>query len=264
VKWAAWRRVPQVGAGIEQAMIDAYPGEVRTQVPMEATLPSGLRIAGSADVVMATRVIDVKSVDGVESVRRAGPTFKQLAQVNTYLLGLIQAGELPPDATWTLVYVDRSGRDDIPVVFEGTLDEEILAEVDARLEDVTYAVEYDLNSAPRDEPHDWCLAVCPMYSHCRGRDEHVSSGLITSEEHLRAVKLYAEGQELSKTGKRLMDESKQTLAGIKGSTGEVEVSWTHVNDTEIKAFTRAGYDRLTLRPVNRTGKTPRPRKAKES
>jgi len=239
-----------VGAAIEEAMALEYPGEVRTQVPVQATLPSGLKVAGNADIVRVNiGVVDVKTVDGLETVRRTGPSFKQLAQINTYLLGLIQAGDLPPDATWSLVFVDRSGRDDLPVVFEGPLNHEVIATIDARLEDVMYAVQYDLNSAPRDEPFDWCQKVCPMFSSCRGADEHRVVGLITDEDVITATKLYREGQDLKKSGERLMDESKQTLLGVSGSTGEWEVSWTHVPETPIRAFVRAGYDRLTLKRV---------------
>jgi hypothetical protein len=255
VKWAAFVGT-SVGERLEHAMLDSYPGEVDTQVPVQATLPSGLKVAGNADVVLRRRgVIDFKSVDGLETVRRTGPSFKQVAQITMYLLGLIQAGELEPDAAWFLVFVDRSGRDDVPVVFEGTLSDEVLATIDARLEDVIYAVEHDIESAPRDEPYDWCMKVCPMFGSCRGKDEHLTSGLITNEDALSAVKLYAEGQDLAKTGKRLMDESKQTLLGVTGSTGETIVSWTHVSETEIAAYTRAGYDRLTLKPI----KSPRGR-----
>lgn len=589
VKWAAFIGTA-VGARLEQAMAEEYPDEIRTQVPVQTTFPSGLTIAGNVDVVRnGIGVMDFKSVDGVETVRRTGPSFQQLAQVNTYLLGLIQAGQLPPEATWSLVYVDRSGAEDTPVVFEGPLDTDVIDQIDMRLADVIYAVEHDLNSAPRDQPYDWCVKVCltgdtevvtrqgirriadlaggtadllipsrqvngltwhgswsnekvlsfgmspvrtitlgrgksrktvratpdhqwilresgthnrtqqvvrtddlqpgdvmrsirrnrgsskpvrvaqmqgyvfgdghltaggttavniyenggdnvehilplfaghrvtsrtrdgavqhtvhglpslwklapdfrestafllswlsgyvaadgtisaagitqvhssnrehvdlvrsvaaicgigygpvtttmrlgkgaeptalyavtlrtedlpdwffirpfhadrahnedrrnthrdwrvisvedhgeieevfcavvddvesfalsdgllthncPMFSKCRGADEHLVTGLIESEEHLRAVKLYGEGQAMAKTGKALMEESKKTLAGVSGSTGEVQVSWTHVNATTIAQFVRAPYDRLTIAPVRRTTGKARTRKA---
>jgi hypothetical protein len=265
VKWAAFIGTA-VGAHIEAAMAAEYPDEVITQVPIEATFPSGLKIAGNADIVRRNiGVVDIKSVDGLETVRRAGPSFKQLAQIMTYLLGLIQGGHLPPDATWSLVFVDRSGRDDTPVVYEGTLNMDVIEMIDARLEDVMYAVEYDLDSAPRDEPFDWCMKVCPMFTKCRGKDEHIVTGLITNEDVVTAAKLYAEGQQLKKTGERLMDETKQILRGVKGSTGEVEISWTSVPETTIQTYVRAGYDRLTLKPVKKpAAKKPSSRAKKAS
>ncbi len=252
VKWAAFVGTA-VGERLETVMATQYPDWARTQVPVEAELASGLRIAGTADLVWLEpgdeSVWDFKSVDGLESIRRTGPSFKQKAQVNTYLLGLIKAGILPPDAQWRLVYVDRSGREDIPVVYEGALDPDILAAIDERLDDVLYAVTHDIDSAPRDEPWDWCMKVCPFFTSCRGRDEHQVSGLITDERYLTAIKLYQQGKAEEKVGKALADEAKQILTGISGSTGEVELSWTHVPETHMKAYTRAGYDRLTLKPV---------------
>lgn len=249
VKWAAFVGTA-VGERLETVMRETYP-DARTQVPVEALLNSGLRVAGTADVVWPSAVWDFKSVDGLETIRRTGPSFKQKVQVTLYLLGLIQAGELPPDATWALVYVDRSGREDIPVVYEGSIDHEILEEIDRRLEDVLYAVEHDLDSAPRDEPFDWCMKACPFFLHCRGSDEHLVSGLLTDERYLTAIKLYQQGKAEEKVGKALADEAKQVLLGVSGSTGELELSWTHVPETEIKSYLRAGYDRLTLKPVKK-------------
>lgn len=247
IKWAAFVGTA-VGERLEASVAATVPG-ARTQVPVQATLRSGLTVGGTADVVLPDGVWDFKSVDGLEAIRRTGPSFKQAAQINTYLLGLIQAGELPEDATWALVYVDRSGKDDIPVVYEGTLDHEVLAEVDRRLEDVIYAVEFDLNSAPRDEPFDWCMKACPFFRSCRGADEHLVGGLITHERYLTAIKLYQQGKAEEKVGKQLADEAKAELEGVSGSTGELELTWTHVPETEIATYTRAAYSRLTLKPV---------------
>src|SRR3954467_5568246 len=71
VKWAAFVGTA-VGARIEEAMADAYPGEVITQVPVQVTLPtSGFKIAGNADIVRKGRgVVDIKTVDGLETIRR--------------------------------------------------------------------------------------------------------------------------------------------------------------------------------------------------
>lgn len=247
IKWPAFVGTA-VGERLEHAVAATIEG-ARTQVPVETTLRSGLKVAGTADVVLPDAVWDFKSVDGLEAIRRTGPSFKQVAQIVTYLLGLIQAGELPEDATWALVYIDRSGKDDIPVVYEGTVDDEVLAEVDRRLEDVIYAVEFDLNSAPRDEPFDWCMKACPFFLSCRGSDEHLVGGLITHERYLTAIKLYQQGKAEEKVGKQLADEAKAELEGVSGSTGELELSWTTVPATEIAAYTRAAYSRITLKPV---------------
>jgi hypothetical protein len=239
-----------VGDRLEHAIAATVPG-ARTQVPVQTRLDSGLMVAGTADVVLPDQVWDFKTVDGLEAIRRTGPSFKQRVQITIYLLGLIQAGELPPDATWALVYIDRSGKDDIPVVYEGGIDDDIMAAIDQRLEDVIYAVQYDLNSAPRDEPFDWCMKVCPFFYSCRGADQHLVSGLIEDEDTLTAIKLYEQGKAEEKVGKQLADEAKEMLRGRSGSTGTVELSWTTVPATEIAAYTRAAYDRITLKPVKK-------------
>ena len=33
------------------------------------------------------------------------------------------------------------------------------------------------------------------------------------------------------------------------ATGEHQVRWVHVNEVDIQAFTKRGYDRLDIRPV---------------
>lgn len=191
------------------------------------------------------------TVNGLEMIRRNGPSFQQQAQANTYLLAAIQAGLVPEDGCWYLVYVDRSGADDMPHVVAHTYDPDVTAIVSQRLEDVMYAVLRDLDSAQRDMPHDWCMKVCPFYSNCRGRDEHQVQGLIEAEEHRQAVKDYQEGKRLEKAGKALADEAKEMLLGVSGSTGETEVSWTVVPETTIPTYERSAYTRMTLRKVTK-------------
>lgn len=250
IKWAAFCGTA-LGERLEMAVRETVPG-VFTQVPLTATLPSGLKISGSADIVKAGQGIwDFKSVNGLEMIRRNGPSFQQQAQANTYLLAAIQAGLVPEDGCWYLVYVDRSGADDMPHVVAHTYDPDVTAIVSQRLEDVMYAVLRDLDSAQRDMPHDWCMKVCPFYSNCRGRDEHQVQGLIEAEEHRQAVKDYQEGKRLEKAGKALADEAKEMLLGVSGSTGETEVSWTVVPETTIPTYERSAYTRMTLRKVTK-------------
>lgn len=244
-KWAAF-----IGSAVGDRLEAAWKAQdptIRTQVPVTCVYPSGLTISGSADAVGETFVADFKSKDGLELVRRSGPTFQQKAQLQTYLLGLIQAGDLPADATGALIFVDRSGRDDTPIVYEYPLDMSIIETVEARLEDVMYAASYDLDSAPRDQPYDWCSSFCAFFTHCRGKDEHLAAGLITDEAQLAAVKSYQEALAMEKTATRIKDEAKAVLAGVQGRAGDVEVTWSHVGESVIPAYTRAGYDRMSLR-----------------
>ncbi len=219
----------------------------RTQVPITTTLPSGLTISGHVDIVTTTAVVDLKSKDGLELVRRTGPTFQQKAQIQTYLLGAIQEGLLPPGSTGALAFYDRSGKDDQPAVFEYALDMNLIAEIDTRLEDVIYAAEYDLDSAPRDAAYEFCQTYCGFFHACRGKDEHIASGLVTDESHLAAVKAYQDALAMQKQATQIKDEAKAVLAGVQGRAGDVEVTWTHVNDTTIPTYVRAGYDKISIR-----------------
>lgn len=235
-----------IGDRIEAEWVTADP-DTRHQVPITTVYPSGLSVSGSADIVTPTTVVDLKTKNGLNLVRRTGPTFAHRAQLQTYLLGLIQSGTLPPGSTGVLAYIDRSGADEDPAVFEYHLDMDTIEEIDSRLEDVMYAAMHDLDGAPRDMPYDFCSNYCPFFTHCRGKDEHLAAGLITSEEHLSAVKAYREALAQESQAKKIKDEAKAVLAGISGRAGDLEVTWSHVNETLIETYMRPGYDRMSIR-----------------
>lgn len=249
IKWAAFIG-SQVGDAVEHGLATRYPDDIRTQVPLTATLPSGLQISGHCDIVeLGVGIGDLKTKDGLALVRRYPPSLEYLIQVNLYLLGAIQADLVPVDATWSLIYLDRSGAEDTPHVVSGTLDMDIIAVAESRLDDALYAAEHNLNDAPRDKPMDFCNGYCPFVGSCRGKDEHQVEGLIDDTDQLNAVDAYREGLRLKKEGDQLQKEAKAVLTGVQGSTGEYEVSWTWVDATEMKAYTRAGYQRMTLRKI---------------
>lgn len=249
IKWPAFIGTA-IGDRLEKAVAERFGYTVQRVV--QVTLPSGKTVSGSCDV-QADRegVWDFKSVDGLESVRRTGPTFRQKVQIMGYLLALIQSGEVDDDGVACLVFVDRSGRDPEPYVWMSAYDPDILAEADRRIDDVVYARLYE-SEAPRDEPDAWCQVACPFYYKCRGATTDVG-GLIEDEGALLAVKHYEEGKRLVREGERLKDEAKVTLKGVEGSTGEHLVRWTHINETEVPGFTRKGYSRLDIRKMPKGG-----------
>lgn len=246
IKWPAFIGTA-LGDRLEQAIAASF--DYLVQQTVEVTLPSGKVLAGHCDVQANDAVWDFKAVDGLESVKRSGPTFRQKAQIMGYLLALIQMEALPPDALAVLVFVDRSGRDPKPHIWTSTLDMSVIEQADERLEDVVYAVMHG-EEAPRDEPDAWCQVACPFYTKCRGASTDVG-GLITEEGALLAVKNYEEGKRLEREGARLKDEAKRDLKGVEGSTGEHIVRWTRVNETTVPGFTRKGYDKIDVRPVRR-------------
>lgn len=248
IKWPAFIGT-WLGDGLENAVRAQFGFLVQQTV--EVTLPSGKRLAGTCDVQTDDSVWDFKAVDGLESVKRSGPSFRQKAQIMGYLMALIQAGKLPEDAVAVLVFYDRSGRDDTPYVWMSALDMTVVLEADQRLDDVVYARMYE-DEAPRDEPDAWCQVACPFYSKCRGANTDVS-GLIEDEGALLAVKNYEEGKRLAREGERLKDEAKQTLRGVSGSTGEHLVRWTEVAETYVEGFNRKAHTKIDIRKMPKGG-----------
>jgi hypothetical protein len=237
-----------VGDRMESAVHEQFGYE--TQQTVELTLPSGRVVPGHLDVNTGEHIWDIKTVDGLDVVRRDGPSFKNKAQVSGYRKAKIDAGELHPNACAALVYVDRSGKDDSMYVYvmEPFECDAILAEVDQRLDDVEYGVINGVEDVPKDEPLTWCVH-CPFFQTCRG--DRNPSGVIDDLGHLDAVQRYVDGRELVRQGNSLMKSAKYELDGVSGSTGEYAVSWTHMNETKVESFTRSATDRMDVRKVKR-------------
>jgi hypothetical protein len=240
-----------VGEHLEHALGAADPA-TRTQVPLAVVLPSGRQTRGTCDLVLPQHDLigDLKAKDGLATVRRAGPSFENLVQINLYLLGAIQAGLVSPDAHWALIYYDRSGREHTPHVVVGQLDLEIIAQMEARLDDVEYAVTMGEETV-RDLPEPVCRVICSFYAACRGTESD-AQGLISDPGQLDAVEQYRQGQALEKEGARMKDEAKQALRGVTGSTGQHTVRWVDIGPTTVPTSTRSGYSRLDVRKIRGT------------
>jgi hypothetical protein len=234
-----------VGEGLEQAYVAARPDSVR-QVELSGRLPSGRRPRpGHADLIDPEYgVIDFKGRDGLETVRRDGAPFKNLAQINTYLLFAIQQGLLDADAEWHLVYFDRSGKEKTPHVISGLLDMEIIHEMEQRLDDAQYAALHG-EDAPRDEPITFCAQFCEYFEHCR--PDANPEGMIDDFDQVAAAEMYLEGKALATKAERMKEEAKGRLRGVQGSTPTAVVRWVHTNETRVEAFTRKPSERLDVR-----------------
>lgn len=236
-----------VGEGLEQAYVAAHPRSVR-QVRIGVDLPSGRHTEGTADVVdpEIDGVLDFKSLDGTESMVDGEPPFKNLAQIMTYLLGCIQMGLLTEDATWHLAYVDRSGGEPVPVVISGHLDMSVIEEMEERISEAEYAAKFG-EEPQRDTPIVMCESFCEFFKVCRGDAQ--PQGLILEPAVVKAADQYLEGAALVKRGNRLRDEAKAVLKGAEGSTGTALVQWTHVNSSDVPAYKRKGYDKISVKEV---------------
>ena len=244
--WAAFIGT-WVGEGLEQAYVAAHPRSAK-QVHVEVDLPSGRHTSGTADVVddEIDAVLDFKSLDGNESMVDGEPPFKNVAQIMTYLLGLIQMGVLTENATWHLMYVDRSGSEPKPAEAWGHLDMEVIAQMEERISEAEYAAKFG-EEPQRDTPIAICESFCEFFKVCRADAQ--PQGLITEPEVIKAADLYLEGAALVKRGNRLRDEAKATLKGAEGNTGRALVKWTHINSSQVPSYKRKGYDKIEVKAV---------------
>lgn len=244
--WAAFIGT-WVGEGLEQAYVAAHPRSA-SQVRIEVDLPSGRHTSGTADVIddELDGVLDFKSLNGNESMVDGEPPFKNLAQIMTYLLGCIQQGLLSENATWNLVYVDRSGAEPVPVVISGHLDMSVIEEMEERISQAEYAAMFR-EEPQRDTPIAICESFCEFYKVCRGDAQ--PQGLILEPAVVKAADQYLEGAALVKRGNRLRDEAKAVLKGAEGNTGTVLVKWTRINSSEVPTYTRRAYDKIDVKAV---------------
>lgn len=244
--WAAFIGT-WVGEGLEQAYVAAHPRSAK-QVHIEVDLPSGRHTSGTADVVdeEIDGVLDFKSLDGNESMVDGEPPFKNLAQIMTYLLGCIQQGILTENATWHLMYVDRSGGEPVPAEIWGHLDMSVIEEMEERISQAEYAAKFG-EEPQRDTPIAICESFCEFFKVCRADAQ--PQGLILEPAVVKAADRYLEGAALVKRGNRLRDEAKDVLKGAEGSTGKALVQWTRINASDVPAYRRRAYDKISVKEV---------------
>jgi len=220
-----------LGDAIEKIVSRRLGDEVLTQRVVTLTLTvdgTEIKITGSTDIIfLGQGVLDLKSKAELATVRGAGPTFKEKAQISGYLVAAIQEGLLDETAVGTLMYYDRSGRD--KTWHEWTTDYEnallILEAVSNRVSDVMHAINSS-KTAPRDEPESWCRAVgCAFYSNCwKG---YTPSGAIEDQKTIDAVLDYVTARDDMKDASLRKESAREALMGNEGVTPDgTIVRWT--------------------------------------
>lgn len=196
-------------------------------------------------------VIDVKTVDGLETTRRTGPNRQQLFQRHLYALAAWECGLFDPllplaEVKTANIWIDRSGRTKEVHVDEDVFSQDIVDEAAMWLDDVVYAHLHG-EQAMKGQPREWCAKACGHFATCRALDTDVDD-LLLDPAVVEAAKLYRDGLELEKQGARMKDEAKAALAGVKGNTPEFSIRWTHVNASQVN-FVRQAYERLSVTPL---------------
>lgn len=236
-KWAAFVG-SAVGERVEAAIKAAHPewlvGSI-DKVHVTATLPSGVKIGGHPDVVdvPGNGLIDLKTKDGLERVRKYGSDQSHRFQRKLYAQGCIEEGLLDPEKPIFIgnVYFDRSGSDDTPFeeIVDSAFDATTLEEIDHWIGDVVYSVSHG-EDASRDVDPVVCRRICEFFTVCRG-GLPVEDGdrLIRDQELIDAARDVLEIRNQIKRLEQLKDEASQALVGVNGRAGNVQVRWVQVN-----------------------------------
>jgi hypothetical protein len=248
---------------VGKALADMYPDwmvdtDANPNPRLTATLPqSGVEITGTPDILIPRHnlVLDLKTVNGLETIRTYGTSVNHKMQRHLYAMGAVAAGIFDKDKPVYVgnVYLDRSGVEPIPHVVIEPFDDSFTDEIDMWVEDVMYAVKHG-EDASRDIAAARCETFCEFYTVCRGSLPTQESEPIIDSEVVEAINAYVEGRDMAKRGKQLQTEAKTVLDGINGSDGTYQVRWVTIPGSHIDerpAYFREEYKRLDVRKVRK-------------
>lgn len=251
----------QVGTAMHSYIAEAlramFPTWIVDNEKVTATLPSGVEISGTPDIVIPeyNAVIDIKTVDGFSWVKREGTSLNHRYQRHLYAMGAIAAGMLDESKPIYVgnCYYDRSGKEPEPLLVIEEMDPTLTYEIDSWIGDVTYAVQHG-EDAMRDIPSPICQKVCGFFTVCRGNLPDNDGGEpIDDDERLAAVRMYLDGRDMEKEGSSMKREAQSRLYGSSGIAlvdgKPIQIRWTHVNATTVNSFEKQGFDRLDVRTL---------------
>ena len=214
-----------------------------TQVPVTTTLPNGLKVSGTADIVMPERnmLADVKTKVGLSEVRKDGPSLENCVQVSIYVLGLVQGGVLREGASASLLYIDRGGTEQ--VLYEVTLDweriEYFIQVVVDRIADVLDAQEHidkgevEWARALRDKTPPFCYSprvMCPFRDLCWEGSEWVPDEVIEDLDIIEVVEAFVRVREDYNSAAADRMQLRERLRGVSGRTPSgFSVNWATEN-----------------------------------
>lgn len=239
-----------VGEHVEK-VAEKYMGAL-TEVPVVTTLPNDLTVAGHADIVLVKRnmVVDVKSKDKFDGVKREGPSLENCVQISIYALGLVQAGVLEEGCTAHLIYVDRSG--ETQILHEEILDwdqmEQYIEVGMNRLEDVVNVQDSidqgNVEAARdlRDKTPPFCYSKkvqCPFRDACWLGSDWVPREEIEDPDILKIIDVYKDARDTEKIGSNMRREYREKLRGVSGVTPDGwAVTWAGSEDRPMLYVTK--------------------------
>jgi hypothetical protein len=225
-----------------EAVAREYLGAV-TQLPVTTTLPNGLVVSGTADIVMPERnlLADVKTKVGLSEVRKDGPSLENCVQVSIYVLGLVQMGVLTEGASASLLYIDRGGTEQL--LYEVTLDweriEYFIGVVVDRIADVLDAQEHidkgevEWGRALRDKTPPFCYSprvMCPFRDLCWEGSEWVPDETIDDLDIIEVVEAFVRVRDEYNSAAADRLQLRERLRGVSGKTPSgYSVNWATEN-----------------------------------
>jgi len=245
-----------IGTAVHNYVFDAlrpfFPDWLIEEVRVTATLPCGAVISGSPDIVIPTwnMVLDVKTVDGFEKIKRFGTSQNHKYQRHLYAMGAIADGLIDGEKTVYVgnVYVDRSGQETEPLVIIEEMDVLLTDEIDHWVSDVIYAVEHN-EDASRDIAAPICESICEFYTVCRGDLPVSENAFIDMPEVRDAVTMFVEAREQEAAAKKAKEQAKTVLSGLNGIANGYQIRTTTIPESEVPGFTRRASERLDVRKV---------------
>ena len=215
--WAAQR-----GTAIHEYLerIITGPG-VRTEIDTEYR-----GIPGHADIVTETAVWDLKTTSKASSrLWASDPSLlrQKRVQAHGYAAGLVDAGELPADATVGLIIIPVDGMFADWWAYEEPFDRDLADEGADRLDQVR-ALMAAGEPLPRDKPLNWCRNWCPFVSMCRTPDDAEAGEEITDPELAAAVARYGETTKQISALYKDKDGLADMIRGLRGTAGEWRIS----------------------------------------
>jgi hypothetical protein len=221
-------------------------------------------IPGHADIVDAASCTDIKTSKLANSVLWAADhklLFEKRVQVHGYGAGLIDAGELPDDATMRLLVVPVDGTFGDWWAYEEPFDRALADHGADRLEEVRRLLG-EGERLPKDKPYAFCAEWCEFFSLCRSQDDPKAGEEITDPELAAAVAAYGEAHKVFAAAKKEKERLAPLIRGLRGTAGDWRVSLGAggseqevMDEDEI----RADYERRGFAPpmTTRPGSAPR-------
>lgn len=226
----------QIGTAIhdyyQTALRQMFPDWIIEKEQLTCRFPGGYEVPGTPDWIVPeyNAIVDLKTVDGTQKIRRYGVSQSQRYQRHGYALAAMQAGLLDKDRpVWVANYfVDRSAREKSPYFTFEEYDPTLTDEINEWISDVVYAARQG-EDASRDIPSAVCAQICSHYTACRGGLEvHDGNEIIDDAETIAFVNLVVEGKALKKEGDLKYEEGRANLVGINGVTPTHQIRWVEV------------------------------------